>query len=141
MLVIPFFLDQRYNAKRIEAHGYGKSVYDKKVITSEQLYQMMTELINNKTYAQNIKKCSEIIRSMPTAREKFVFWVNHILRFGGAHLRPPSLDMPLYKVLMLDILAYYVIYYLIFICVVIFMSFIVFKSFCNFLKGKKAKEE
>jgi glucuronosyltransferase len=131
VLVIPVYLaeyfDHIYNGRRIEVHSYGKYVHDKKAITSDQLYQMMTEIINNKTYAQNIKKCSEIIRSMPSAQEKFVFWVNHILRFGGAHLRPPSLDMPLYQVLMLDIVAYYVIYYLIIVHVVIFVFYFVIK--------------
>ena len=45
---------------------------------------------------------------MLMAQERVAFWVNHILEFGGRHLRPPSLDMPLYEVLMLDVVAFYV---------------------------------
>jgi UDP:flavonoid glycosyltransferase YjiC (YdhE family) len=137
MLIIPFFADQVYSGMRIEAHAYGKLVSDKKGVTSHQLYRMMTEILNNKTYAENIKKCSEIIRSMPTAQETFVFWVNHILRFGGSHLRPPSLDMPLYQVLMLDIVAYYVIYYLVIFHAIIVFLYLVIRC----IKGQKAKKE
>ena len=107
MVVIPVTADQPYSGVRVEFHGYGKFVRDKVAITADELHDMMREVIENKTYTENIKKCSEITRSMPTAQEKFVFWVNHILRFGGAHLRPASIDMPLYQVLMLDIVAFF----------------------------------
>ena len=107
MLVIPVSYDQAYSGERITVHGYGKTVRDKHAVTTDELYGMMNEIINNKTYTDNIKKCSAITRSMPSAQEKLVFWVNHILKFGGAHLRPVSLDMPLYQVLMLDIVAFF----------------------------------
>ncbi|XP_064631709.1 2-hydroxyacylsphingosine 1-beta-galactosyltransferase-like [Lineus longissimus] len=134
MLVIPLFIDQYYNAMRVEQHTYGKQVSDVTTITSDELYQMMKELIINKTYARNIKKCSEIIRSMPPATEKFVFWVNHVLRFGGAHLRPPSLDMPLYQVLMLDVLAYYIIFYLVVFHVMMFSLYFLVKYTWTYFK-------
>ena len=111
MLVIPITIDQPYAGVRVETHAYGRWIEDKNKVTENELYAMMSEIINNDTYSQNIKKCSAIIRSMPSSQERFLFWVNHILQFGGAHLRPPSIDMPLYQVLMLDIIAYYVLYY------------------------------
>ncbi|XP_064652146.1 UDP-glucuronosyltransferase 3A1-like isoform X1 [Lineus longissimus] len=141
MLVIPTFFDQIYNGKRVEVHNYGKFVKDKEAVSSSELYEIMSEIINNETYSKNIKKCSAIIRSLPSAQEKFVFWVNHVLKFGGAHLRPPSLDMPLYEVLMLDIVAYYVIYYLVIVHVAVFVLYFAVKHFLQYLKNLKTKKE
>ena len=107
MLVVPIAIDQRSAGVRMRAHSYGDYVNDLGKITSDELYDMMHEIISNDTYKTNIKKCSRIVRSMPSAHERFVFWVNHILEFGGKHLRPPSLDMPFYQVYMLDIIAFY----------------------------------
>ena len=109
MLVIPIAADQPSNGLRVHVHGYGKYIRDKETVTSDQVFEMMQEILYNESYSVNIKKCSRIVRSMPTAKERFVFWVNHILEFGGSHLRPPSLDMPLYQVLMLDIVGFYVL--------------------------------
>ena len=106
-LVIPCAFDQYYNGVRVESHSYGKYVRDKEAVTSEELYKMMLEIITNGSYSSNTRKCSKIIKSMPSPEENFVFWVNHVLDFGGDHLKPPSLKMPLYKVLMLDIIALY----------------------------------
>ena len=136
MLVVPVILDQIYSSIRVETRGYGKRVIDKRGITADELYGMMSEIINNKTYTNNVKKCSAIIRSMPSAQEKLVFWVNHILRFGGAHLRPVSLDMPLYQVLMLDIVAFFLaIGMAAFLCVTC-LGYYVFRLFTRQGKAK-----
>ena len=96
MLVIPIGVDQLAAGLRVKVHGYGNYIRDKETVTSDEVFEMMQEILYNDSYSANIKKCSRIVRSMPTAKERFVFWVNHILEFGGRHLRPPSLDMPLY---------------------------------------------
>lgn len=137
MLVIPVMGDQMYCGERVQAHGYGFYVKDKPAVTSDDLYQMMNEIITNGSYSANIKKCSAIIRSLPSAQEKFVFWVDHILKFGGAHLRPPSLDMPLYQVLMLDILAYYAGMALLAIHGGLFVLYFVVKYALKYFKPKK----
>ena len=75
--------------------------------------------MGNVTYKDNLKKCSEIIHNLPSAKEIITFWVNHILKFGGAHLRPKSLDIPLYKLFMLDIL-FFIIFVVILLFVILF---------------------
>lgn len=35
-----------------------------------------------------------------------VFWIEHVAKYGGKHLRPASADLPLYKYLLLDVLAF-----------------------------------
>ena len=138
MLVIPVTADQPYSGLRVEVHGYGKFVRDKLAITADELHDMMREVIENKTYTENIRRCSEITRSMPTAQEKFVFWVNHILRFGGAHLRPASIDMPLYQVLMLDIVVFFLGIGLAVVLCCLTCCFLVYRRLTGTKKVKKA---
>ena len=107
VLVVPLFFDQYSAGVKAKTRGYGDYVRDIEAVKSEKLYEMMSCIINNASYSLNTKRCSKIIKSMPSPKEIFVFWVNHILAFGGSHLKPPSLEMPLYQVLMLDIVAFY----------------------------------
>ena len=103
MVAVPFDLDQKYNARRAKTKGYGE-VVEMKGLSSDDLYNTIQTVLDDPTYRKNIEKCSKIVRSLPSPKETMIFWVNHILEFGGDHLRPPSIDMPLYKVFMIDVL-------------------------------------
>ena len=92
----------------------------------------MTKLINDKSYKENIKKCSAILKDLPNARDELVFWVNHILKFGGDHLRPVSADMGTLEFFMIDVIA--------FIGAVLgIISFIVYWCCCNLCRRCKRK--
>ena len=39
-------------------------------------------------------------------KEKLAYWVDHVMKFGGGHLRPASQDLPLFKMFMLDVFAF-----------------------------------
>ena len=138
MLVIPIGIDQMSAGLRVQVHGYGKYIRDKEAVTSDEVFDMMQEILYNKSYSANIKKCSRIVRSMPTAKERFIFWVNHILEFGGSHLRPPSLDMPLYQVLMLDIVALFVLISLAIFHLVLAIIFVTYRCLVNKVKVKQS---
>ncbi len=74
MTTLPVWYDQHHNAKRVEHRGYGLTLpfY---VFTGDDLLAAITEVIHNKTYKDNIQRCSRISRDMPTAKEKLaVFW-------------------------------------------------------------------
>ena len=105
MLTLPIWGDQFYNGLRVTARGYGLNL-DVHSSTAEDIYGAAMELLNNNTYTKNIRKCSDIIRSQPTARDKVVYWTEHILRFGGAHLKPLSLNMPLSQFLLIDVILF-----------------------------------
>ena len=105
VLTMPFTGDQQFNSIQAQSRGFGL-VLDRLTMTESDLYDTLTEMINNKKYSEKIKKCSEITKSMPSSHETTVFWVNHILRFGGDHLRSPAVDMPMYQILMLDVYAF-----------------------------------
>ena len=107
MLCMPFFIDQGYNAARTEKKGYGL-VLQPFEFTPDELCDTIQELVYNTSYKNAIQHCSNIIHDMPNAKEKLTFYVNHILRFGGEHLKSPHIRMPLYKVFMLDVMAFIV---------------------------------
>ncbi len=108
MLTIPITSDQPYNAERIVAHGYGLKA-SITTLTSQSLIGKIVEITTNPTYRHNIQKCSEIIRSMPSPQSTIVFWVDHVIRFGGDHLRPPTADMILLQMLGLDVLLFFLL--------------------------------
>ena len=106
MLTMPLFGDQKYNAKVSEDKGYGLTL-DPYTFTAEQLTDAIENmLVNHARYRENIARCSAIVRSFPAAQDSLVFWVEHIIRFGGAHLRPSFVDLPMWKLFMLDIIAF-----------------------------------
>ena len=137
MVGIPFNGDQNYNAGRAKNRGYGE-VVELHGITADELYNKMHQVINDPSYRENIQKCSRIIKSMETPDETLIRWVEHILAFGGKHLRPTSTEMPLYKILMLDLYT--------FVLLVIFVAFKVLSFILRFVyrkccKSQKAKTE
>jgi len=109
--MIGFYLmgDQIYNAKRLDHKGYGVSMnlYD---FTADELLANIHKILGDKSYKERVMKASEIFRSqVQSPVERAVFWIEHICRFGGDHLRSAGNDLPLYSYLMLDILAFILI--------------------------------
>ena len=98
--------DQPYNAKRLDHKGYGLSM-DLHDFTADQLLDNIHKIIGDKSYKERIMKASEIFRNrVQSPVERATFWIEHVCRFGGDHLRSAGNDLPLYSYLMLDVLAF-----------------------------------
>ncbi|ELT89644.1 hypothetical protein CAPTEDRAFT_48402, partial [Capitella teleta] len=104
MATLPIFGDQFYNAQRITARNYDR-VVNIREFTKDELYEAIADVLGNQTYADNIQKCSRIFHSMRDPHERLLFWVDHVLRFGGDHLRPTYMDLTLWKFFMLDVVG------------------------------------
>ena len=115
MLMMPHCCDQFINTQKAEYMGYGKSL-DSDAFTAEEFKDLALELIVNRKFADNVQKCSRIIQNLPRARDTIPFWVNHILTFGGSHLKPYYMDMPLWKFLNLDVVIGMVLIIQIIVC-------------------------
>ena len=106
MLSMPIFGDQPYNARRAEYKGYGL-VADILNFTPEELVSKIKILIEDPSYREKIQKASKIYRDRPEpAVKRLGWWIEHVLKYGGQHLRSYALDMPWYQYLMLDILCF-----------------------------------
>ena len=106
MVGFPFSLDQMYNCKRMEKHGFGVEM-DIRSFTEYDLHAAIKEVLDNPSYELKVEKASKIMQDRPQLpSEKAVMWLEHVLKHGGDHLRPHIQDMPSYQILMIDILAF-----------------------------------
>jgi UDP:flavonoid glycosyltransferase YjiC (YdhE family) len=106
MIGFPLLGDQEYNALRLVKKGYGiaMNVYD---FTADEMNSNMRQILDNPAYKQRIAKAAEIFRSAPMSPvETVVYWIEHVCKFGGDHLRSGGHDLPLYAYWMFDVLAF-----------------------------------
>ncbi|XP_022207633.2 UDP-glucosyltransferase 2 [Nilaparvata lugens] len=104
VLGIPMFGDQPANIMNLVRRGAGISIdYDD--ITTEKLTSSIREIIEDKSYKENAVKLSTLFKDRPqSALDSAIFWTEHVLRHKGAlHMRSAAADMPLYKLLLLDV--------------------------------------
>ena len=118
MIGMPLFAEQHYNAKRAQHHGFGETIniLDFK---AHHVIKTINRVISGR-YQENIQRASTIFRNPQMApQERATWWIEHVLQYGGAHLRAHALDMPWYQYLMLDILLFVLVNLLIvffFVC-------------------------
>ncbi|GAB1601337.1 UDP-glucuronosyltransferase 2B15-like [Argonauta hians] len=139
MLGFPVFADQYHNAQRIVAKEYGLSM-DMFHYTKDELIATIKELIKNPKYNNNIKKASKIYNSRPEhPAAKGARYVDHVMKYGGDHLRTASQTMPLYQFLMLDVHAVF----LLLLVVLLYLLKLVFTKCSQLLfgAGKKNKTD
>jgi len=139
MLGFPLFAEQLSNCQRASKRGYGLCM-NIKDFSSEELFDKIQELLNNKEYGERVKKASAIFRwESMTGRETAAFWIEHVIKFGGSHLRSAAMDMPLYQFLMLDILAVLLVGVTLFIVLVIALQKCIWKALIYIRKAQKEK--
>ncbi|XP_067650946.1 UDP-glucuronosyltransferase 2B7-like [Haliotis asinina] len=124
MIGFPIFADQPYNSMRLEYHGFGLTM-DLKTFTVDDLVSNINEVIQNSSYSQKIKKAAEITNLRERSpKEEAVYWIEHVLKYGGAHLRSYCQDMPLYQYLCLDVIG--LVLFILHLCI-----FLIWKS-CSY---------
>ena len=128
MIGFPIFGDQMYNCKRLDYHGYGVCL-NSLDFKADDLVRAVNDIIQNRTYKENIQKASEIFHESPmTPRERALYWVEHVLKFGGKHLHSYALDMPWYQYLMLDIAAFVFGVVFVFILACVLLTYLALKA-------------
>jgi len=105
MLGFPLFAEQPGNCERAHAKGFGLQMNIHN-FTSAELFANMQEMLNNKTYSDTIKHSSATLRDEPlVGPKKAAHWIEHVIKYGSAHMRSPAMNLPLYRFIMLDVLA------------------------------------
>ncbi|XP_067631961.1 UDP-glycosyltransferase UGT5-like [Eurosta solidaginis] len=107
MLGMPFYCDQHLNLKKAALYGYAISLHFQS-ITRDILENALTELLENPSYRNNIKRISAIFRDRPqSARETAVYWIEYVVRHKGApHLRAAGMELTWYQFYLLDVVAF-----------------------------------
>lgn len=73
--------------------------------TAQQLNDNIRKVLTDNSYKERISLASEIFKSRrDTPVERVAYWIEHVTKFGGDHLRSAGNDLPLYQYLMLDII-------------------------------------
>lgn len=106
-LCLPLFGDQWYAAERTRSKGWSLTGNIKEV-TADDLVNMITELMTNSTYRNRIATASEIfkvVQGLPVKRA--AFWLDHVMKYGGAYMRYAGQEMPAYKYFCLDLIAFF----------------------------------
>ena len=106
MVALPIFSEQPLNAARIVQAGFGLSL-DIDRFTASELVSAINEVLHNASYRAAVGKASAILRDRPmNGLETVTFWMEHVMKFGAAHLRSHGQDMAAYEFFMLDIMAF-----------------------------------
>jgi glucuronosyltransferase len=72
-ICLTFWGDQPYNAARMHYRGYGIDLGRMKTVTTDRLVGAVGDVINNRSYADNVRAASAIFRSRPeTPRQRAV---------------------------------------------------------------------
>ena len=102
----PILVDQYQNVRRLEGVGATR-ILSFPGLTKATFKSTILEMIRNPSYKENISKFRELLHDVPYhPLEQGIRWLEHVIRHkGAAHLRTKSRDLPLYKVMLLDILA------------------------------------
>ena len=131
----PIFADQPHNANKVVRKGYGLML-DLRSFSVHELFSAIQEVTTNPLYQANVEKASAILKSerVPPIKEA-AFWINHVLTFGGDHLRSYAQDIPLWKYLGLDVIALVIVFWHVFVYVLVMILKCCFSHCC----GKKHK--
>jgi len=141
MIGFPVFLDQFHNAKRLVHKGFGLSmnIHD---FTADQLLENVHKILEDKSYKERVTTTSEIFRSQAQSPvEKATFWIEHVCRFGGDHLRSAGNDLPLYSYWMLDVLAFIIIAFRLIIYVVCALLKLIVNKCCGRTTSKSSPKK
>ena len=120
MIGVPVYGDQFHDAEIMKNKNYGLYIPLLKLETV-QFVNIISEVVNNPTYKNNITKASIVYRSRPeTPSERAAFWVDHVMKYGGDYMQNKGSSLPWYIYFGLDV-------YLFLLIVMILISFIFYK--------------
>ncbi|XP_047519654.1 UDP-glucosyltransferase 2-like isoform X3 [Pieris napi] len=95
LLGIPMLGDQWYNVEKYVHHKIGLQL-DIYQLTEDNFRNAVERLIGDKSYKENIVKLRSLMREHPVGPlELAMWWIEHVLKYGGSHLKSPATGMSL----------------------------------------------
>ncbi|CAG5129677.1 unnamed protein product [Candidula unifasciata] len=105
ILCLPIFGDQGYNAERIKIKQLGLRA-DIRKISADELATMIKEIVYKGNYSENMKKTSRLYRELyKDPKTESAYWLDHVMKYGGAYMRSAGQEMPWYQLYVLDVIA------------------------------------
>jgi len=104
MIVFSLFGDQHYNAKCMQYKGYAKRMNIHE-FTADELSNNIQQVISDNSYKNRVTKASEIMKTdIQNPLEKTIWWIEHLVQFGGEHLQSAGNELAWYQYWMFDVL-------------------------------------
>ncbi|ESO82398.1 hypothetical protein LOTGIDRAFT_170025 [Lottia gigantea] len=126
LLGFPLFAEQPGNAYRVQSRGFGLTM-NLFEATKEEIVKGIDEVIDNPEYKMKVQRASEILKARDlNGLDQAIFWIEHVLKFGGEYLRSSGIDLPWYQYFLLDVIAFLLT------CVSFMVSIIYFCLKCIF---------
>ncbi|XP_002732073.1 UDP-glucuronosyltransferase 2B31-like [Saccoglossus kowalevskii] len=96
--------------------------------SEDDVYNAVKKVIEDSRYKENAARLSSIQKDTPMSPgDTAVFWIEHILKFGGDHLKPASLQLNFVQYFLLDIVAFVLVVF----AFVIIVSKLVIQQVCK----------
>jgi glucuronosyltransferase len=136
IICIPLNADQFGIANRITKHGVGLTL-DRTTLTAESLLKAVNEILTVNKYRDTMKRASAMFRDRPeTPQQRGASAIEHVIKYGGKHLRPYSADMPNYQLMMLDI---WVTFFVLVLAVTLTLNYMMYCLCRQLCKQRKLK--
>ncbi|XP_077977058.1 2-hydroxyacylsphingosine 1-beta-galactosyltransferase-like [Glandiceps talaboti] len=104
MVGVPIFGDHYDNFARLVDKGMCLTI-DVTTLTQDKIYNAVTTIIQDESYKENAMRLSAIHRDSPMApSESAAFWIEHVIKHGGHHLRPASFQLNIFQYFLLDVM-------------------------------------
>ncbi|XP_059834801.1 UDP-glucuronosyltransferase 1A1-like [Hypanus sabinus] len=136
---IPIFFDQYDNLLRLKTRG-AAVMLELAHIKSDDIFHAVKTVIENPSYAENMKRLSALHRDVPVRpMELAAFWIEYTIRHRGApHFRAAGNDLPFYQYHLLDVFTIIVVFIGLFLYLVFKLLNVLLVKLCS---GRKRKRD
>ncbi|XP_063971113.1 UDP-glucuronosyltransferase 2B33-like [Lytechinus pictus] len=106
MVLIPLFADQPSVAARIAKKKMG-AVLKKSTLSADVIKSTINQVLTDPSYQANVEKYGSISKdTIVSPLETAMFWIEHIVKFGGSHLKSRAGEMNFVALNSLDVIAF-----------------------------------
>ncbi|XP_077983106.1 UDP-glucuronosyltransferase 2C1-like [Glandiceps talaboti] len=127
MVGVPLYGDHYDNFARLTSKGMAVTV-NIATLTSDELYKAITTVVEDQSYKENAMRLARIHRDKPIlAGDTAVFWIEHVIKHGGQHLRAEAFNLNIFQYFLLDVMAFLLLVFL----TIIFVLKKIFTFLCN----------
>ena len=107
MICFPIGVDHIRNAVSLKHKGLGERL-NLMTFTPQDLTHTIYSLLHNDSIKANVRRMSTLLHSKPVpAKDKVVYWIEHVIQHGGEHLRSSGHVLSLVEFLMVDMMCVY----------------------------------
>ncbi|XP_071487518.1 UDP-glucuronosyltransferase 1-2-like [Diadema antillarum] len=106
MVIIPLFAEQKSIGVKVKAKGMGE-VVNKEDVSYETVGRAIRRVLDDQSYTYQARLYSGIHRDrMFQPTETAVFWIEHVIKYGGAHLKTRATELGFIQLHNIDVIVF-----------------------------------